>query len=469
MSQNVRQRRPQPQQQTQIQNGDVKHGSIEGQDQEFVVRESPLTVLIDTSLHIKAIYHIFVVILLVMFCDTVIYDLVESGKVNVGLSTVKHGFGDIRRGAKLWLFEFAIAMLFYPGMLVYSAGAKLFKKIPGLNVIWTGIGLAGVVALEVAILAVPTWDLGRTHLALGSSVAVTTEMFRLAMKICAVAVACAPRYHGDSTPLPTLSQYVYFLFAPTFVYRDQYPRTKKIRWGVVVFHLLEVAAIIFYDSFLWERFILPYWSDYGKQPKIEAGTVVRGMFACVLPGVISFLCGFYMLLHAWLNACAEILTFGDRLFYEDWWTKSQFSQYYRAWNRVVHCWLRDHIYRPLAPRTGRACATFAVFLVSAAAHEMILSLSFGYFYPVLLMEFGVVGMLMVPLTATIGRRFPSCFNLLMWLSFFIGNGILWSLYPMEYFARKNCPPSDTDSYFVPKSWSCPEIVLKPNWTFQNPF
>lgn len=49
---------------------------------------------------------------------------------------------------------------------------------------------------------------------------------------------------------------------------------------------------------------------------MEAGQVVRGMFACVLPGMISFLCGFYCVLHAWLNAFAEMLTFADRLFYE---------------------------------------------------------------------------------------------------------------------------------------------------------
>lgn len=48
------------------------------------------------------------------------------------------------------------------------------------------------------------------------------------------------------------------------------------------------------------------------------------------------------------------------------------------------------------------------------------------------------------------------------------SGILWSLYPMEYFARKNCPPAADDSFFVPKSWSCPRLVLKPNWTFHNP-
>lgn len=62
------------------QNGDIKHHEEKPQDTEFTPRESPLTVLIETSLHIRAIYHIFVVILLVLLCDTVIYDLVESGK-----------------------------------------------------------------------------------------------------------------------------------------------------------------------------------------------------------------------------------------------------------------------------------------------------------------------------------------------------------------------------------------------------
>lgn len=435
---------------------------------DFTHRESPLTVLIEHSLHIRAIYHIFVVILLILLCDTVIYDLVERGKINIGVTSVVYGFGDIRRGAKLWLFELAVALAFYPGLKIYVAIRKIIKDYPGLCKVWSITGIIGVIALEILLIAVPVYDLAQTHLALGSSAIVTCEMFRFVMKICAVAAACANRCN-DATKLPSFSHFVYFLFAPTLLYRDEYPRTQRIRWGVVVFHLLEVTAIVFYNSFLWERFILPYWSDYGKEPKVEAGTVVRGMFACVLPGVISFLCGFYCILHAWHNAFAEMLKFGDRLFYEDWWTTSRFSRYYRAWNLVVHSWLRDYIHHPLAPYTGRAVSTFIVFLVSATAHELILALSFGFFYPVLMIEFGGLGLLMLPLTATSGSRFPSVFNLLMWLSFFIGNGLLWSLYSMEYFARKNCPPSETDSFFVPKSWSCPEVVLKPNWTFQNPF
>ncbi|CAG9783656.1 unnamed protein product [Diatraea saccharalis] len=449
-------------------NGDVIRDEEKKPQPEFVARESMLTVLLENSKHIRAIYHIFVVILLVLLCDTVIFDFVERGKINIGLSVVLTGFGDIRRCAKLWLYEFAVALLVHPCLLLFQAGVKLLKGNSALCRVWTILGVAGLILLQIALIAVPVWDLGKNYLALASSATVSLEMFRFAMKIHAIAVACGPRCYSDE-PLPSFKHYVYFLFAPTLLYRDQYPRTKKIRWGFVLYHFMEVAAIIFYNSFLWERFILPYWSDYGKQPKVEAGTVVRGMFACILPGVISFLAGFYMLLHAWLNAAAEILTFSDRYFYEDWWTTSQFSTYYRTWNRVVHSWLRDHIYKPLAPTVGRVLAISIVFLVSSIAHEIVLALSFGFFYPVLLLMFGVCGLLMVPLTATTGHRYPNILNLLMWLSFFVGNGILWSLYPMEYFARKNCPPSKNDSFFVPKSWSCPEIVLKPNWTFHNPF
>ncbi|XP_059054256.1 sterol O-acyltransferase 1 isoform X1 [Achroia grisella] len=451
------------------QTGSEKHATKENKKPAFTHRESTLTVLIEDSLHIRAIYHIFVAILIMLLIDTVVYDFIERGKINIGLNAIKYGFGEISRGIKLWLYDLSVALAFYPALKFYGAGAISLKKSPGLRRIWSVLGLFGLIGIEILLIAVPIWDLGREHLAVASSVAVTCEMFRYVMKIHAVAVSCIPRFSDEKIPLPTFKSYLYFLFAPTLVYRDEYPRTKKIRWGIVLFHILEVLAIIFYNSFLWERFILPYWSDYGKQPKVEAGTVVRSMFACVLPGVISFLGGFYCLLHAWLNAFAELLRFGDRLFYEDWWTTSRFSNYYRAWNLVVYSWLRDHIYKPVAPATGTMLATFIVFFASSVAHEVVLALSFGFFYPVLLIEFGVFGVLLLPLTDAIGRRFPHTLNLLMWVSFFFGNGLLWSLYPMEYFARQNCPPTENDSFFVPKSWSCPEIQLKANWTFQNPF
>lgn len=55
--------------------------------------------------------------------------------------------------------------------------------------------------------------------------------------------------------------------------------------------------------------------------------------------------GFFAVLHCWLNAWAEMLTFGDRLFYKDWWNSTNFSGYYRMWNIVVHDWLFSYVYQ----------------------------------------------------------------------------------------------------------------------------
>ncbi|GAB1860880.1 Sterol O-acyltransferase 2 [Camponotus japonicus] len=60
--------------------------------------------------------------------------------------------------------------------------------------------------------------------------------------------------HNDVSPpnVPRFSHYLYFLFAPTIIYRDEYPRTKKIRWMFVVQHFAEVVLVIFYYTFILE-------------------------------------------------------------------------------------------------------------------------------------------------------------------------------------------------------------------------
>lgn len=65
---------------TKVQNGTTQHEAYQSKDSEFAIRESPLTLLLNDSAHIRAIYHIFIVILVMLFCDTVIFDLFETGK-----------------------------------------------------------------------------------------------------------------------------------------------------------------------------------------------------------------------------------------------------------------------------------------------------------------------------------------------------------------------------------------------------
>lgn len=49
-------------------------------------------------------------------------------RINLGISNIVHGFGDVRRCAKLWLFEFALTLLVYPALRLHAAGASLLNN-----------------------------------------------------------------------------------------------------------------------------------------------------------------------------------------------------------------------------------------------------------------------------------------------------------------------------------------------------
>jgi len=53
------------------------------------------------------------------------------------------------------------------------------------------------------------------------------------------------------------------MFAPTLVYRDQYPRTtiEKIRWKLVFTHFGEVLGAIIYTYCLFDRYCVPVFRN----------------------------------------------------------------------------------------------------------------------------------------------------------------------------------------------------------------
>lgn len=231
---------------------------------------------------------------------------------------------------------------------------------------------------------------------------------------------------------------------------------------------MEVIGVIFYVSFIFERFLIPYFRTFGDS-NIEPKSLVLSIFGCVLPGTIANLCGFYCLLHAWMNASAEMLRFADRMFYKDWWNASSFDVYYRTWNVVVHDWLYTYIYKDMYEyvfKESKTASTLVVFTVSAIFHEFILAVSFRFFYPVLFTMFQGAGLLLMFIRI---RKQSALGNIFMWFSIALGNGLLISLYCMEYFARQNCPV-DTNSnweYFVPVSWRCNGLYTNGNWKLKT--
>ncbi|XP_055680201.1 sterol O-acyltransferase 1-like [Lutzomyia longipalpis] len=219
-----------------------------------------------------------------------------------------------------------------------------------------------------------------------SSFAILMEMCRFVMKAHAFVRSNAPKVftgkvksdddHRTAAPvLPSFKTFQYFLFCPTLVYRDSYPRTKQIRWKVAFFHFLDVFGIILYLSFIFERFFLPNFKKFGES-EVELSTLVLPIFCTILPSTVIFILCFYCVLHAWLNGIAELLRFADRMFYQDWWNSTSYSMYYRKWNVVVHDWLYTYIYKEIHDNIfigNRRIATDIVFATSAIFHEIVIT------------------------------------------------------------------------------------------------
>ncbi|CAI0387335.1 unnamed protein product [Linum tenue] len=93
-----------------------------------------------------------------------------------------------------------------------------------------------------------------------------------------------------------------------------------------------------------------------------------------VPNLYVWLCMFYCFFHLWLNILAELLRFGDREFYKDWWNAKTVEEYWRMWNMPVHKWMVRHIYFPcLRHKVPKGVAIFIAFFVSAAFHELCIA------------------------------------------------------------------------------------------------
>jgi sterol O-acyltransferase len=128
---------------------------------------------------------------------------------------------------------------------------------------------------------------------------------------------------------PNFTNYLYFLFAPTLVYCDTYPRTNRIKWRYVFTNFCQVFGSIMYTYYIFARFCIPVFQHFNTE-HVTLKMFIHSILNCTLPGTLLLLVAFFAFLHSWLNAFAEMLRFGDRMFYQDWWNSTNFSNYYRT-------------------------------------------------------------------------------------------------------------------------------------------
>ncbi|XP_063964451.1 sterol O-acyltransferase 1-like [Lytechinus pictus] len=460
----------------------------------FVPRESLLTILLKDK-NIQTIYNILVAMLIVIIMNTFTTDLLETGSIRLDFGLLQRAFGQAPIVLWTWFLMQIWAMLFFYCTFQYWAQHGSCYYTPLSLYIPDGVWLVVYITYQVIFLYVPMQAVLVHSLPFASSIIITTEQLRLLMKMHAFMRENAPKAlawkrqrisankssNGNSkvprearsddgdvdnsvangnhteqalTPCPDFSKYLYFLFCPSLIYRDSYPRTAHIRWDVVRINFLQVLGCLFYTFYLFDCFCIPLFKNFNEDLLSMKG-LARAIFTCMLPATLMLLLAFFAILHSWFNAFAEMLRFADRQFYKDWWTCKNYSTYYRTWNIVVHDWLYTYIYRDCQlAGFGRLTSSLMVFAISAVFHEYIVVMAFRYFYPVLLVFFVGFG---VPMSLLLTGEWKSAvWNIFMWITLISGMGIILVLYSLEWYARFSCD-YDRDTWthlLVPQSWGC---------------
>ncbi|KAG6723300.1 hypothetical protein I3842_03G201400 [Carya illinoinensis] len=166
----------------------------------------------------------------------------------------------------------------------------------------------------------------------------------------------------------------YFMVAPTLCYQPCYPRTPALRKRWVVRQLLKLIIFTGVMGFIIEQYINPIVKNSQHPLKGNLLYAIERVLKLSVPNLYVWLCMFYCFFHLWLNILAELLRFGDREFYKDWWNAKTVEEYWRMWNMPVHKWMVRHIYFPcLRNGISKGVASLIAFLVSAVFHELCIA------------------------------------------------------------------------------------------------
>ncbi|XP_069761956.1 sterol O-acyltransferase 2-like [Narcine bancroftii] len=425
----------------------------------FVNRRSILDELFESP-HIQTIYHMFIALLVVFVVSTMAVEFIDEGRLILEFDLLVYAFGKLPRVFAAWICLFLYTLIVpYKALDLWGTSSHLVRY-PFLAT----LALVSVLLLcQVAVLGFyPIYIVIHYELPPASRFIVILEQIRLIMKSYSYIqenvskVLKVKLSEGGALQMPTFSCYLYFLFCPTLIYRDSYPRTPRIRWNYVALNFAQVLGSLFYCYFILVRLCIPVFTNMSKEP-FSTRTLVLSLFNATLPGTFLLLLFFYAFLHCWLNAFAEMLRFGDRMFYKDWWTSTSFANYYRTWNVVVHDWLYSYIYTDflrIFGRRFRGAAMLLVFILSALVHEYVLTLCLGYFYPVMFCLFAIFGVFF-NFIFNDNRKSPG-WNIMMWVFLFIGQGVQVCLYCQEWYAQIHCPVKERTFWelVTPRSWYC---------------
>ncbi|KYO32369.1 diacylglycerol O-acyltransferase 1 [Alligator mississippiensis] len=224
----------------------------------------------------------------------------------------------------------------------------------------------------------------------------------------------------------------YFLLAPTLCYELNFPRSPRIRKRFLLRRLIEMLFFTQLIVGLIQQWMVPTIQNSMKPFRdMDYSRIIERLLKLAVPNHFIWLIFFYWLFHSSMNAVAEVLRFGDREFYRDWWNSESVTYFWQNWNIPVHKWCLRHFYVPMI-RSGcrRWMARTAVFLLSAFFHEYLVSVPLRMFR-----LWAFMGMMaQLPLAWFVGKFLQGNYgNAAVWISLIIGQPIAVLMYVHDYY------------------------------------
>ncbi|KAM9493841.1 diacylglycerol O-acyltransferase 1a isoform 2-T2 [Clarias gariepinus] len=211
----------------------------------------------------------------------------------------------------------------------------------------------------------------------------------------------------------------YFIYAPTLCYELNFPRSPRIRKRFLLRRLFE----------MW---MVPTIQNSMKPfQDMDLSRMVERLLKLAVPNHLIWLIFFYWLFHSSMNFVAELMQFGDREFYRDWWNSETVPYFWSNWNIPVHKWCLRHFYKPMLRRgLNKLTAQIAVFFLSAFFHEYLVSVPLKMFR-----LWAFMGMMaQIPLALFVGRFLRGNYgNAAVWISLIIGQPIAVLMYVHDYY------------------------------------
>ena len=323
-------------------------------------------------------------------------------------------------------------------------------------------------------------------------IATVIEQLRHLMKLMAFLFECGKKKqnmadtnnnnNNSGTEAPTMHSFVYFMFAPTMVYRDHYPVARKpTDWNLAACYLAQFALSMYIALLLLKRVMEPKFEIIGLRP-LTIDDMAAIFTSSLLCAMYFAFCISYAFLHCWQNMFAEMMNFGDRLFYKDWMSSKDLMDFLRTWNYLIHAWIVEYLYKPVLQATSsKPIAVFVAMAMAGIIHDYMISICGEYF---LLYETTFIPLMLlttcynewmqsyndksVPekkekVIKETGQKRTTGTNISMFVVITLTNTLECIIIMGEYYSVRNCNKPESgwrSSFLVPQFLSCPSFDLR---------